>query len=588
MKRHGLLRKLLSGKMRAPGPRKVERKEKTSSNTNPHEAGNVEVAGMTVDLADPPPTHPVGCCREVKDETVGTEMKQTEVGTNTRVEQSMLLSQTLSEKVLAYAAAVAKRLQKKLMASEEALQPVANENEWLQEERWDTVEEKDCILFLITDKRVSRKHAILEVVGDQLRIKPVHVNPCFYQSPENSHLLPLETDEWHALSPGDSFSLLIDKYIFKVLSTHSDVESTLSCNESEELKPVWRKRMLPSWMLQGDLVVQSLSTPVTKRGGGVTRGKGRGKNDMEPSKSRANVQGRKRLACEERLGDFKEMGQDQGKKSKTTEEEATGPPSRGRAETLQQQAASGTDVGPQHAGNLPEPCCAAGWELPAGASGIPLSRNDDKTVSQKIESSVEKSDCQLHSKRPDHRLDAKSQLSTDTNKMNERENKYEDPEAEDFNSARSTDALQSSKQTKQKRTPCMYGTGCYRKNPVHFQQFSHPGDRDYHDVAVVSQDDDDDRPECPYGTTCYRKNPQHKLEYKHTAPPGKSVLEEDSDNDGEPNEYDLNDSFLDDEEKEEYDPTDEDSDWEPDPEDKDNEDVETLLKEAQKFIKTKK
>ncbi|XP_030413725.1 aprataxin and PNK-like factor isoform X2 [Gopherus evgoodei] len=552
-------------------------------------------------------------------------------------------------------------------------------------------------LLGITDKRVSRKHAILEVVGDQLRIKPqdldpgssdaqhtllplelkkqleskVHVNPCFYQSPETSHLLPLETDEWHSLSPGDSFSLLIDKYIFKVLSTHSDVESTLrknskiaadetankssssghpikmscdpflaeltscsnnniqvkahsllertgeipknetssksslfsaSCNENEELKPVWRKRMLPSWMLQGDLMVQSLSIPVPKRGGGVTRGRGRGKSDMEPSKSRANVQGRKRLASEERLGDIKEMEQDQGKKSKTTEEEATVPPSR-------------------------------------DASGIPLARitrkveeDYNKTVSQKIESSVEKSDCQLHSKRPEHRLDAKGQLSSDTNKMNGRENKDEvihsasqqthqdkpshshvplvetqeldlnqDPEAEDFNSARSTDALQRSKQTKQKRTPCMYGSGCYRKNPLHFQQFSHPGDHDYHDMEVVSQDDDD-RPECPYGTTCYRKNPQHKLEYKHSAPPetetrrtrqkttkrGKSVLEEDSDNDGEPNEYDLNDSFLDDEEKEEYDPTDEDSDWEPDPEDKDNEDVETLLKEAQNFIKTKK
>nr|XP_042702794.1 aprataxin and PNK-like factor isoform X3 [Chrysemys picta bellii] len=431
-------------------------------------------------------------------------------------------------------------------------------------------------LLGITDKRVSRKHAILEVVGDQLRIKPVHVNPCFYQSSENSHLLPLETDEWHSLSPGDSFSLLIDKYIFKVLSTHSDVESTLrknskiaadetankssssghpikmscdpslveltscsnnniqvkahsllertaeipksetssksslfsaSCNESEELKPVWRKRMLPSWMLQGDLMVQSLSTPVPKRGRGVTRGRGRGKSDMEPSKSRANVQGRKRLASEECLGDFKEMEQDQGKKSKTTEEEATVPPSR---------------------------------VMFFDASGIPLARamrkveeNDNKTVSQKIESSVEKSDCQLHSKRSEHRLDAKSQLSTDTNKMNKRENNDEvihsasqqmhqdkpshyhvplaetqeldlnqDPEAEDFNSARSTDALQSSKQTKQNRAPCMYGSSCYRKNPLHFQQFSHPGDCDYHDVEVVSQDDDD-RPECPYGTTCY-------------------------------------------------------------------------------------
>ncbi|TFK03312.1 2-5A-dependent ribonuclease-like [Platysternon megacephalum] len=65
---------------------------------------------MAVELADAPPTHPVGCCREVKDEMVGTEMKQTEVGTNTRVEQSMVGSQTLTEKVWAYAAAVAKRL----------------------------------------------------------------------------------------------------------------------------------------------------------------------------------------------------------------------------------------------------------------------------------------------------------------------------------------------------------------------------------------------------------------------------------------------------------------------------------------------
>ncbi|XP_074845545.1 aprataxin and PNK-like factor [Carettochelys insculpta] len=524
-------------------------------------------------------------------------------------------------------------------------------------------------LLGITDKRVSRRHAILEVVGDQLRIKPVHVNPCFYQSPENSNLLPLETDEWHSLSPGDSFSLLIDKYVFKVLSPRSDMESTLrknskiadetantssssgyptkmscessltevtscsnnniqvkvhsllertaeipknktssksspfsvNCKENEELKPVGRKRMLPSWMLQGDLMVQSLSTPVTKRGGGVTRG--RGKSSME--QSRANGEERKRSSSEEHSGDFKEIKQDQIKKCKTTEEETMISPIKGN-----------------------------------DASRISLTRavgkveeNESKTQSQGIESSVEKSDCQLHSKKSDHRLDAESQLSTEANKMNERETTEkiihsasqqthqdmpscshvslaetrafdlnEDPKAEDFNSARSMDAQKASNQSKQKRTPCMYGTDCYRKNPVHFQQFSHPGDSDYHEVEVISQDDDDDRPECPYGITCYRKNPQHKLEYKHTAPPevetrrtrgkttkrGESVLEEDRENYDEPNEYDLNDSFIDDEEKEEYDPTDEDSDWEPDPEDKNNEDVETLLKEAQKFIKTKK
>lgn len=75
--------------------------------------------------------------------------------------------------------------------------------------------------------------------------------------------------------------------------------------------------------------------------------------------------------------------------------------------------------------------------------------------------------------------------------------------------------------------------------------------------------------------------------YYFSVPTGKRALEEDSDNDGEPNEYDLNDSFIDDEE-EECEPTDEDSDWEPSSEDKDNEDVETLVKEANRFVKTKK
>lgn len=66
----------------------------------------------------------------------------------------------------------------------------------------------------------------------------------------------------------------------------------------------------------------------------------------------------------------------------------------------------------------------------------------------------------------------------------------------------------------------------------------------------------------------------------------RSISDED-DSVGQPNEYDLNDSFIDDEE-EEYEPTDEDSDWEPGKEDLEKEDTEELLKEAKKFIKRKK
>ena len=35
------------------------------------------------------------------------------------------------------------------------------------------------------------------------------------------------------------------------------------------------------------------------------------------------------------------------------------------------------------------------------------------------------------------------------------------------------------------KPPCRYGSNCYRKNPTHFEQFSHPG-RDVGDVASIS------------------------------------------------------------------------------------------------------
>ncbi|XP_042314039.1 aprataxin and PNK-like factor [Sceloporus undulatus] len=154
----------------------------------------------------------------------------------------------------------------------------------------------------------------------------VHVNPCFYQPTENSELLPLDIDKWHQLSPGDSFSLLIDKYAFRVLFTPLDMEaqrknchlhvedrlnqassvlqptrmphsqptvqqaasskrsqlldthtlqekaaeipkeSFASIPEIKESQPAERKRVLPAWMLQEDLMVQSQSASISGRG----------------------------------------------------------------------------------------------------------------------------------------------------------------------------------------------------------------------------------------------------------------------------------------------------------------------------------
>ncbi|XP_027721403.1 aprataxin and PNK-like factor isoform X2 [Vombatus ursinus] len=509
---------------------------------------------------------------------------------------------------------------------------------------------------MITDKKISRKHAILEVVGDQLRIKPIHINPCFYQSSEKNQLLPLETNKWHRLNPGDSFSLLVDKYIFHVFSTHSEVECTLrnsqmldeddlfnqsptspvnsfpvtiectsspveppshctkhinssQCSEleettevampvtipqnnlllpakygnsSEQPNSVQRKRILPSWMVQGDLNVQNLEVPFAQEDNEITKGR----ICTYPTSSK----GQKRLSSSENSENI-EAEQDLKKKCRVTDQE--------------ESTSSSKEV--------------SGPSVVIGVNKTEMT----KAESERSEIPGEQIDENLHNEEGEHTTSPRSK----GNKMDEYEKdvpmeysgnpkshhdnilQNKDPELDlemssDLEASSSTKSIavpQDSGGNHPRKTPCIYGASCYRKNPVHFQQFSHPGDRDYEDAQVMNQDEDDNRPECPYGTSCYRKNPQHKIEYKHSEPSemktkrsrhkatkkGASVLDEDSDDDGQPNEYDLNDSFLDDEE-EEYEPTDEDSDWEPAHEDQEDEDVEELLKEAKKFMKRSK
>ncbi|NWV63496.1 APLF factor, partial [Malurus elegans] len=351
-------------------------------------------------------------------------------------------------------------------------------------------------------------------------------------------------------------------------------------NESKQSKSIQRKRVLPSWMLEGDLPVQRVSEPVMTGGSRKKKGQGREEDHTETLKSEVYVQQKKRLASEEAIGDFEGGEQDQGKRSCLS---------------------------------IPVPSSQNTSEFPL-ENTIRDMEGNGKTATKNRGSSLERNDRQLHSKWS-RRV---GQASSKDNRIVETENKEQitgstsqqahsgrtsqyfgaqegilEPDANlDYNteisdSTRSADASESSKQIQHKRTPCMYGSACYRKNPVHFQQFSHPNDDDYHDMVMVAQDDNDNRPECPYGTACYRKNPQHKLEYKHSAPPGRKAVEKDRASDGEANEYDLKDSFTD-EEEEECEPTDEDSDWEPSSEEKDNEDVETPVKEAHRFVRNKK
>jgi len=83
---------------------------------------------------------------------------------------------------------------------------------------------------------------------------------------------------------------------------------------------------------------------------------------------------------------------------------------------------------------------------------------------------------------------------------------------------------------------CKYWDKCYRKNADHLKEFAHPSDSKTPDSKSDDDDDEDtkksdppakkqktaadDLPACPYGAACYRKNIIHFAEYSH---PVKSV-----------------------------------------------------------------
>ncbi|XP_041839412.1 aprataxin and PNK-like factor isoform X2 [Melanotaenia boesemani] len=133
----------------------------------------------------------------------------------------------------------------------------------------------------------------------------------------------------------------------------------------------------------------------------------------------------------------------------------------------------------------------------------------------------------------------------------------------------------------QVRTPCPYGKDCYRKNPLHFQECSHPGDTDYEEEE---EEEEADRPECPYGTSCYRKNPLHRKEFRHTSRPARStrtVTKAAPDED----EDEYEDSFINDDSEDICN----DSDYVPPvSDDSDKEDVQRLQREAKAFLKRSK
>ncbi|XP_053332486.1 aprataxin and PNK-like factor [Clarias gariepinus] len=475
----------------------------------------------------------------------------------------------------------------------------------------------------VSDKRVSRNHGILQNVDGQLRLKPTHVNPCFVQTSPDAVSEPLEKDKWHRLRDGEIFSLLPGKYIYRVHAVGEEgtprnsqgfeeakeeeettelnskpprsCEETLAYTPQAESSPSFtyesktgaethtagpavcsqagadslpscksnapdlltprKKRVLPAWMM--DAAPAASNTPPAKAKRAPVRSTSSSKRSAGPKRPQPRVPS---LSGDDEEREWVEEEEDDEGCSKTQRKRA-------RRQNRKQVEEEEEDE---------------------GCSKTPRKR------ARRLKSDTEESQEQdpVPKSNVDMQPDEKSTKTGHNVAQNVEEEEQEEKRVGAGGSQRSrTLSLESSgnsqtnvrqKAKTRHRTPCPFGTSCYRKNPVHFQECSHPGDSDYEEEQnnKDDDDDDDDRPECPYGTDCYRKNPLHKKEYKHTKPSAPVNDDDDEDEDQYEN------SFINDDSEEED--VDEDSDYVPESEDSGKEDIKRLQKEAKAFIKKKK
>lgn len=458
----------------------------------------------------------------------------------------------------------------------------------------------------VSDKRVSRNHSVLENQNGHLRLKPTHLNPCFIQTNIVATPQPLEKDVWHFLREGDIFSLMPGRYIYRVhvkqddrtprnsqgfeeemdikeclprpaelseesatLQGENDMPMTQSsrltgsekqggsaqtvcsvneapavCQQSEPALPQ-KKRILPDWMMACGSATQS---PSAAKGeskairGTPKQSKRPAAHKLAPEPKRARTAW---VSSEEEEEEEEEMPRRKAKRLKSDSEDELGDAT----------ALKITRVRSVQDGQSDESDSTRLMERDNGKRGSIRGAGGQSEDSQK--QAKDSSNLQVDQ--------GPSQNTQQRSKVTESESKTSTSKVKKWKS----------------RTPCPYGSSCYRKNPVHFQECSHPGDSDFEEEKTEDGDDDDDdeRPECPYGTHCYRKNPLHKKEYKHSKSPSKSsAADEDEDH------YD--DSFINDESEEEE--AGDDSDYVPESDDSRKEDIKRLKKEAQALIRRKK
>ncbi|XP_065660877.1 aprataxin and PNK-like factor isoform X5 [Hydra vulgaris] len=377
----------------------------------------------------------------------------------------------------------------------------------------------------ITDKRVSRSHAVIINDENKLLLKSLCKYPTYYCPPGLEEVIPLKYNEECILANAGKISFLPDDLIFQVIIEAEAIKDPeeMSCiqqstnhslNEDIFLPTTGtifdvssRKRILPQWMT--DLKEATPPKKVDKKKVLKTQ---KSDNQMQKSDTHAIMTNNSNTDMSIKNADTKNNVKvaNHGLSTKNSDNDGV---------------AQLSDLNQRNQRNdqgLQEECTQLKTIDKSSLS---------KSISEGVSVDLLKEETQIMAVRCSNL--AETRLST------------------------LDDVVNTLPEVNPKQT-CPYGSACYRKNPLHFKEFNHLSDEliQKKDIKVK------EKPLCEYGSTCYRKNLQHWQDYIHPSSneskkmkPKRSCskqtkkieYKENEDSDNDENKYDLNDSFIDDE-----------------------------------------
>ncbi|CAL8334136.1 unnamed protein product [Lota lota] len=399
-------------------------------------------------------------------------------------------------------------------------------------------------LLGVSDKRVSRQHGLLENLNGRLRLKPVHVNPCF--SLQGGALpRPLERERWHPLRHGELFSLMPGSFIYRVEALGG-----------APLTPRARGG------LGGDDVGPTGARPSPSHDETAPHGIGH-MQTPPPAHSPVSEEARAGLSSEEaRAGLSSEetragLSSEETRAGLSSEEARAGLSSEeARAGLSSEEAIAGLSSEEARAGLSSEEARAGLSSEEARAGLSSEDHGDEDSSGSAPRRKRRRKNTPTDKPLPPPRYLSNSPGEEDCGRLSDEGASGSDVRP-DRKSTPPGGAGSGHAPSQSTRPRCPYGEDCYRKNPLHFQECCHPGDHDYQQEEEEPEEEVD-RPECPYGIDCYRKNPLHRKEYQHSRRAARTSRRAPSTPAGDDEDEDE-DSFINDSSDEAFD----DSDYDP-------------------------